>query len=510
MSGQTEENGNAKMLNEMSPLVLENVFEAAGFWKENENECCTLYVFKQPKPSAQSWSAALVHSFGMATAMRKAIDGCKPDILEAILELKIEDEGEPIATANLKEPDGDYPLILAARAVKRDKNTIRDEDEEDASRMVQILLDHGAYVDVRCQHSALTALMIFAINGFINQVYEMIQYGADLEALDDHEGFIPGKRRPEAHTALGLAAFNGKFRMVKFLIDVDAKVECDEEWLWSTSPLWAALDYRYRFMRNRNRNSLNIINYLILNGADIENYDDEGYTPFCLAASEGDIQLLRLLAGHGSEIERGNDQGDTPLMIAVKKGHLDVVQFLINSGADIGGPDDGSYGPLAMASEAGHVDVVHCLLNAGADHHELVLDTVLAGDENWKYPIQIAYDAGNFEVVKILIDLEDQPLHFAACHGYHEIVATLLQESLLSVPNDDGMPPLHLAVEYGHPEIVKLLLDARADQDLLDDHGHSPLHYAMENKNLKKDFSSEIFEMLIAAKQYETVSDLNS
>ena len=470
MSEQTKENGNAKMLNEMAPLILEKIFEAAGFWTEKET-VCTLYAFKQPEPSANSWSAALVSSFGVATAMRKAIDGCKPDILEAILEHK---EAEP----NLKEADGDYPLILAARVVE-DKST-----DQQAYKMVQILLDHGADVDVRCKGSAQTALMIFAMNGFVEYAEAMLQAGADLEAFDAHRVLIPGDYIPYTYTALGLAALNGNFEMVKILIVAGANVECDEQWL-CTSPLWAALDYRYDIRRkrnrNRNRNSSNIIDHLILNGADIEYYDDEGSTPFFLAASEGDIPLLRLLAGHGSDIERGNDEGDTPLMVATKKGHLEVVQFLIELGADVGGPNDGSYGPLAMASQAGHVDVVHCLLNAGADHRELVLATVLAGDENREYPIQIAYNAGNFDVVKILIDLEAQPLHFAARHGYHEVVTTLLQESsfqvsLLSVPDEvDGMPPLHLAVEYGHPEVIKLLLDAGADQNLLDAHGLAKL-----------------------------------
>ena len=49
MTEQTKEYDNAKMLNEMAPLVLEKI--------------CTLHAFKQQEPSANSWSAALVSSF---------------------------------------------------------------------------------------------------------------------------------------------------------------------------------------------------------------------------------------------------------------------------------------------------------------------------------------------------------------------------------------------------------------------------------------------------------------
>ena len=64
------------------------------------------------------------------------------------------------------------------------------------------------------------------------------------------------------------------------------------------------------------------------------------------------------------------------------------------------------------------------------------------------------------------------------------------------------LPPLHLAVKYGHPEVVKLLLAAGADKDMLDLHGHSPLYYATENKNLKLVSYSEIFEMLFSKVAY--------
>jgi uncharacterized protein len=67
---------------------------------------------------------------------------------------------------------------------------------------------------------------------------------------------------------------------------------------------------------------------LIKSGVDIDQQDEQGWTPLNWAAGKGDFAVVKLLVDHGADIFKvGRDQR-TPYMIALAAGHIDVAKFL--------------------------------------------------------------------------------------------------------------------------------------------------------------------------------------
>lgn len=60
--------------------------------------------------------------------------------------------------------------------------------------------------------------------------------------------------------------------------------------------------------------------------------EDSFESPLTLAASGGHTELAKLLLSSGANIDEANDEGYTPLMEAVREGHLPLVQFLLDEG----------------------------------------------------------------------------------------------------------------------------------------------------------------------------------
>jgi len=56
--------------------------------------------------------------------------------------------------------------------------------------------------------------------------------------------------------------------------------------------------------------------------------DNEGITPLHDAALNGHLEVVQWLVMHGAVINQINRDGDTPLALAVSNGHLEVVQWL--------------------------------------------------------------------------------------------------------------------------------------------------------------------------------------
>jgi ankyrin repeat protein len=78
-----------------------------------------------------------------------------------------------------------------------------------------------------------------------------------------------------------------------------------------------------------------IIKYFISKGADINQADVDGNTPFMnAAASNADVELIALLAGQVKNINQVNKKGVSALAMAVRGNSPEVVTLLLAKGAD--------------------------------------------------------------------------------------------------------------------------------------------------------------------------------
>lgn len=76
---------------------------------------------------------------------------------------------------------------------------------------------------------------------------------------------------------------------------------------------------------------LEIARVLLNSGAPV-NLQPDTSSPLGLASLNGHLEMVLLLIEHGANIEEINEDGYTPLMEAVQEGHTDVVSVLLLNG----------------------------------------------------------------------------------------------------------------------------------------------------------------------------------
>jgi hypothetical protein len=67
---------------------------------------------------------------------------------------------------------------------------------------------------------------------------------------------------------------------------------------------------------------------LIESGVDINQQDEQGWTPLNWAAGKGNLALVNLLVENGADVFKVGRDLRMPYMIALAAGHVDVVKFL--------------------------------------------------------------------------------------------------------------------------------------------------------------------------------------
>ena len=85
--------------------------------------------------------------------------------------------------------------------------------------------------------------------------------------------------------------------------------------------------------------------------------------PLPYAASLGHLNIVKFLVENGADIHYNND---SPLTEAVNSGHLDTVKYLVGQGANIRVGNDYA---LSKASSDGNLEMVKYLVQNGADIH---------------------------------------------------------------------------------------------------------------------------------------------
>ena len=202
----------------------------------------------------------------------------------------------------------------------------------------------------------------------------------------------------------------------------------------------------------------------------------EGHTAVSLAASNGDLQILKLLLEAGFDKDLQDESGgDTALICAARMAHVEALRLLAAVGANPNLCNSNGYVPLKYAAELGDVLMLEVLLGAGAnpDFQHLqdgsVVDTALI----------CAARGGHAEVTQKLIEADsdlnlpnsyrDTPLIYAADRGHLSVVHVLLKALAdANLQSCFHKTALMHAADKGHKEIVEQLLEAGADKKARD------------------------------------------
>lgn len=282
----------------------------------------------------------------------------------------------------------------------------------------------------------------------------LIARGADVNAMNK-----------AGETALSYAAQSGDLDLTRLLMDSGAQ------------PNRATAPDRAPAILAMNNNWTDVAQFLIARRADVTLH---------LAAYVGDLPKARDLIQSGSDVNARGQAGETPLHTAVRGGHRDLIELLINSGAHVNAQDAAGWTPLHEAAWAGHEDITELLVARGAavsarttgvggsDYH--ISAYALPGTT----PLHLA--VGYPEVAKVLIasgadvDAKDEyygetPIRRAVYDGDRQVV------DLLEGAGADM--DLNLAAYTGYAERVKHLIEAGANVNAQDDHGRTPLHFAV-------------------------------
>jgi ankyrin repeat protein len=125
--------------------------------------------------------------------------------------------------------------------------------------------------------------------------------------------------------------------------------------------------------------------------------DEYGFTPLHGVAGEDQLEMGEYLIQCGANVQAVNDSGVTPLHLAA---YPDMVKMLVRHGADIEAREGGGGTPLHLQSEnPGGLEVLRELLKLGANVNakdnagETALDTAFAREESDKVDLLLSFGA---------------------------------------------------------------------------------------------------------------------
>jgi ankyrin repeat protein len=113
-----------------------------------------------------------------------------------------------------------------------------------------------------------------------------------------------------------------------------------------------------------------VVRWLLDNGAAIDTRDYDGATALSFACREGGFSVVELLMERGADPTIATLGGWTPLVVASRQGHLEVVRFLLGhprARATLNRRDGGGGTALWFACYHGRGGVARALLEKGAD-----------------------------------------------------------------------------------------------------------------------------------------------
>jgi uncharacterized protein len=171
------------------------------------------------------------------------------------------------------------------------------------------------------------------------------------------------------------------------------------------------------------------------------------------AATRGDLTSTKALLAKGASLGARDERGRTALLAATHANQIDVAALLITAGADVNAPDNIHDTPFLYAGAEGRLEILRLTLAAGAD---------LKSTNRFGGTALIpACEKGHIENVRELLKTQID-LNHVNRPGWTALMETAMKKNRGPV----------------HTEITRLLLAARADPNVPDHQGLTPLTHA--------------------------------
>ncbi|EMY12348.1 ankyrin repeat protein [Leptospira weilii str. Ecochallenge] len=241
---------------------------------------------------------------------------------------------------------------------------------------------------------------------------------------------------------------------------------------------------------------LEIIEYLISKGLDVNAQDDDGVTPLMIAVStkhqyydkdsnsvttsSTSSEKIRYLLSKGADPLAKSKSERTLLHYAAYMGLDWFVEDLIAAKIDPNASDQNGWTPLHSAISGGHKNTVEILIRKEAN------PKVKSKEGYTLIHIATSHSDADLDLIQFLIqngaDINaklyngETPLHIAVNKNNPQIVRLLLTNGALPNIYDserEKNTPLHIAVKYNFVESAKILLEYGADPNIKNGRGES-------------------------------------
>jgi hypothetical protein len=140
----------------------------------------------------------------------------------------------------------------------------------------------------------------------------------------------------------------GKLKIAKYLIDKGANFEIDS-FDEDGFKIYSQFDDTLLHRATHNSFDLDIIDYLIKKGANVNAKDHLGKTPLHRAVRSRRLDVVKYLITQGADVNAKEEFGDGVLVSAVSSGNLEMVKYIVEQGADINNTDRRGWTVFAFA-----------------------------------------------------------------------------------------------------------------------------------------------------------------
>lgn len=377
------------------------------------------------------------------------------------------------ASVDAPDENGETPLMLAAKY--------------GATKICEFLLEKGASIET-ADKSGFTA--IFSAAGFHQQ--EVVRLLLDRGAKTQIKGITVDDSVSLMHTA----ANAGDVEILKMLLSRGLKADDRSDEKSSTALMFAVIA---KFSP--------ATKLLLEKGADVNASRGDGATPLILAVMNKNEEAIPLLLQKGADPNHKDEYGKSPLQYAqeidflkgavllkavgakvfpptvieaVKQGNAKLLRQLFLNGADANLRDSRGKTALFYCATGFDTEMMKTLLENGANPN--------AKDEKGSTPIMLAKAANSYDSVAALVSAgayapELDMIDAVSAKNTNAVKKMLAQKVSPDSVGLSKRSALSVAVGSGDFEMVKLLVDAGAHPNVLDDEGKTPLSYAVFSEN---------------------------